>query len=414
MKKIIFLFFLINILIYSQNKVLINYKENEPLLGKGYYLTFGEIPIATYENTIGYFSTVEIIGKNLKIKEGLKKIVIKNQNNILKEIEIQKQDIIKIEDIELNGINISLKWDFLRKDQISIMINQWDFEKKEYNVDIEYLYIDKIESMNISINMPKFNPEIYLDINPNKIILKKQEYNKKYLILTKIRLNDYDMEITKNIDNSKDFKVKLNSKLTIENENYLGTINLVPLIEKYPNIYLENVDTEDIFKNSKEVAIGVQLSQNLNFNSDYKILGNLLEVQYGKYKKGILDKVIILNGKTEIKRILGLDNNFYIHKKIYLGNEDNQNIFLEKVGTMINNYKNLKIKIDDKEMLIDNNGNSELINTSIGNLKVEEGKITLLIENKDNIKQGDNIKFSILSLKNEILEEILLQIYWYN
>lgn len=73
MKKIIFLFFLINILIYSQNKVLINYKENEPLLGKGYYLTFGEIPIATYENTIGYFLTVEIIGKNLKIKEGLKK-----------------------------------------------------------------------------------------------------------------------------------------------------------------------------------------------------------------------------------------------------------------------------------------------------------------------------------------------------
>lgn len=414
MKKIIFLFFLINILIYSQNKVLINYKENEPLLGKGYYLTFGEIPIATYENTIGYFSTVEIIGKNLKIKEGLKKIIIKNQNNILKEIEIQKQDIIKIEDIELNGINISLKWDFLRKDQIGIMINQWDFEKKEYNVDIEYIYIDKIESMNISINMPKFNPEIYLDINPNKIILKKQEYNKKYLILTKIRLNDYDMEITKNIDNSKDFKVKLNSKLTIENENYLGTINLVPLIEKYPNIYLENVDTEDIFKNSKEVTIGVQLSQNLNFNSDYKILGNLLEVQYGKYKKGILDKVIILNGKTEIKRILGLDNNFYIHKKIYLDNEDNQNIFLEKVGTMINNYKNLKIKIDDKEMLIDNNGNSELINTSIGNLKVEEGKITLLIENKDNIKQGDNIKFSILSLKNEILEEILLQIYLYN
>lgn len=414
MKKIIFLFFLINILIYSQNKVLINYKENEPLLGKGYYLTFGEIPIATYENTIGYFSTVEIIGKNLKIKEGLKKIIIKNQNNILKEIEIQKQDIIKIEDIELNGINISLKWDFLRKDQIGIMINQWDFEKKEYNVDIEYIYIDKIESINISINMPKFNPEIYLDINPNKIILKKQEYNKKYLILTKIRLNDYDMEITKNIYNSKDFKVKLNSKLTIENENYLGTINLVPLIEKYPNIYLENVDTEDIFKNSKEVAIGVQLSQNLNFNSDYKILGNLLEIQYGKYKKGILDKVIIINGKAEIKRILGLDNNFHIHKKIYLDNEDNQNIFLEKVGTMINNYKNLKIKIDDKEMLIDNNGNSELINTSIGNLKVEEGKITLLIENKDNIKQGDNIKFSILSLKNEILEEILLQIYLYN
>lgn len=294
------------------------------------------------------------------------------------------------------------------------MINQWDFEKKEYNVDIEYIYIDKIESMNISINMPKFNPEIYLDINPNKIILKKQGYNKKYLILTKIRLNDYDMEITKNIDNSKDFKVKLNSKLTIENENYLGTINLVPLIEKYPNIYLENVDTEDIFKNSKEVAIGVQLSQNLNFNSDYKILSNLLEIQYGKYKKGILDKVIIINGKTEIKRILGLDNNFHIHKKIYLDNEDNQNIFLEKVGTMINNYKNLKIKIDDKEMQIDNNGNSELINTSIGNLKVEEGKITLLIENKDNIKQGDNIKFSILSLKNEILEEILLQIYWYN
>lgn len=222
------------------------------------------------------------------------------------------------------------------------------------------------------------------------------------------------MEITKSIDNLEGLKVKLNSTLGIGMGNYLGTVNLIPLIEKYPNIYLENVDAENIFKNSKEIAIGVQLPKDLNFNSDYKIFGNLLELSYGKYKKEMLDKTIILNGKTKIKRILGLDNNFYIHKKIYLDNEDNQNIFLEKVGTMINNYKNLKIKIDDKEVLIDNNGNSELINTSIGDLKVEEGKITLLIENKDNIKQADNIKFSILSLKNEILEEILLQVYWYN
>lgn len=71
--------FLLNILIYSQNKVLINYKENEPLLGKGYYLTFGKSSIGTYENTTGYFSTIEIIGKNLKINEGLKKIIIKNK-----------------------------------------------------------------------------------------------------------------------------------------------------------------------------------------------------------------------------------------------------------------------------------------------------------------------------------------------
>lgn len=294
------------------------------------------------------------------------------------------------------------------------MINQWDFENKEYTIDIEYIYSEKIENMNLSINMPKFNPEIYLDINPNITTLKKQEYDKKYLILKKIKLNDYDMETTKSIDNLEGIKVKLNSTLSIGMGNYLGTVNLIPLIEKYPNIYLENVDAENIFKNSKEIAIGVQLPKDLNFNSDYKIFGNLLELSYGKYKKEMLDKTIILNGKTKIKRILGLNNNFYIHKKIYLDNEDNQNIFLEKVGTMINNYKNLKIKIDDKEVLIDNNGNSELINTSIGNLKVEEGKITLLIENKDNIKQADNIKFSILSLKNEILEEILLQVYWYN
>lgn len=171
MKKIIYLYFILTIFIYSQNKVLINYKENEPLLGKGYYLTFGKSSIGTYENTTGYFSTIEIIGKNLKINEGFKKNNYKKQNKILKEIKRDNQDIIEIEDIELNGLNISLKW---------------DFENKEYTINIEYIYSEKIENMNLSIYMPKFNPEIYLDINPNITILKKQEYDKKYLILKKL------------------------------------------------------------------------------------------------------------------------------------------------------------------------------------------------------------------------------------
>lgn len=70
MKKIVFCIFLISLNLFAKEaQIIVSYKSNEPLLGNGRYLTLSEISLGTYENTIGYFSTVEILGKNLQIKK---------------------------------------------------------------------------------------------------------------------------------------------------------------------------------------------------------------------------------------------------------------------------------------------------------------------------------------------------------
>ncbi len=415
MKKIIYIFFLLNILAFGKNKTTINYKENEPLLGKGFYLKIGEVPIATYENTIGYFSTVEIVGKNLEIKNELKKIIIKNNNEIIEEKNIEwKNEIFEIKGINLNGLVISLKWDNLEKDQMNLMIEEWDLEKKSYNLDIEYQYENKTESTELTINMPTFNPDIYLDINPNLTILKQQEYNKNYLILNEIKLNDYNMNIIKNSDSPDGLKVKLKSTLSIGNDEYLGTVKLVPLIEKYTNIYIEESNSEDIFKNSNKISIGLQLPEDIKFNESYKIFGNLLELNYGKNKKEILDKVIIFDGKIQVKKVIALKRSDDISKKIYLDDSSKEYSILEEKGKLIGNYKNLKIKVNEEEFLINENGDSDYISIPIGNLQIENGKIVIFLENIPQINQGKKINFKTLNLKNEILEDVEIQVYFEN
>lgn len=415
MKKIIYIFFLLNALAFSKNKTTINYKENEPLLGKGFYLKIGGIPIATYENTIGYFSTVEIIGKNLEIKNGLKKIVIKNGNEIIEEKNVEwKNEILEIKDMNLNGLVISLKWDNLEKDQMNLMIEEWDLEKKSYNLDIEYQYENKAESTELIINMPTFNPDIYLDINPNLTILKQQEYNKNYLILNEIKLNDYNMNIIKNSDSLDGLKVKLKSTLSIGNDEYLGTVKLVPLIEKYPNIYIEESNSENIFKNSNKISIGLQLPEDINFNESYKIFGNMLELNYGKNKKEILDKILIFDGKIQVKKVIALKRNNDISKKIYLDDNSKDYSILEEKGKLIGNYKNLKIKVNEEEFLINENGDSDYISILFGKLQVKKGKIVIFLENIPQINQGEKINFKILNLKNEILEDVEIQVYFEN
>lgn len=410
MIKIIFLFLILNLMIFSKNEVTLNYKENEPLLGKGFYLTFGEIPIGTYENTTGYFSTVEILGKNLEIKDKLQKIIIKVKDDILKKEDVEwVGEDLEIKDIDLKGLVLSLKWNNLKKDQIGVMIEKWNLEKGKYELEIEYHYPKNVETIKLCINMPKLNPEIYLDVNNNSPILKKQEYDKNSLILKKIKLHDYDTKITEGLESLDGLRVKLNSELSIGNKEYLGLVKLTPLIEKYPGIYLEENNLENIFENSKEIVIGVQLPEDLNFNSSYKIFGNLLELNYGNNKQEMLEKTIILDGKNKIKRVVAF-NNIENNEKIYLDDNEKNFIILEREGKMIGKYKNLKIKANDEEIIINENGDSESVSTFLGKLQVEQGKIVLILNEKE-LKQGSELKFKVLNFKNEILEEITLQIY---
>ncbi|WP_407536441.1 hypothetical protein QCB49_11245 (plasmid) [Cetobacterium somerae] len=123
----------------------------------------------------------------------------------------------------------------------------------------------------------------------------------------------------------------------------------------------------------------------------------------------MLEKTIILDGKNKIKRVVAF-NNIKNNEKIYLDDNEKNFIILEREGKMIGKYKNLKIKVNNEEIIINENGDSESVSTFLGKLQVEQGKIVLILNEKE-LKQGSELKFKVLNFKNEILEEITLQIY---
>lgn len=197
MKNIFILVFLVYTNIMAgRNELTLKYKYNEPLLGKGHYLIVSDIPVPTYPNTVGYFSNVEILGKNLQISKDLEKVTIKKDGKIIREEKVDWNNyIFQMENIDLDGLVVDLKWKSLNRQKIELALSEWNLEEKNYRLEIEYTYPSGNEIMLLNIEMPEFNPDIYLDFDYRTPILKKQEYEKKYLIVKKIVLSDYDLEI---------------------------------------------------------------------------------------------------------------------------------------------------------------------------------------------------------------------------
>ncbi len=188
MGKIFILLLLICLkLMGEESSISINYKVDEPLLGKGYYLTLSDIPVANYPNTVGYFSSVNIEGKNLKIEKDLKKIIIKRSGEVIRETDVTwEKYVFDIKGLDLGGLVIDLRWVILNRQKIDVMISEWNLEDGSYELEIEYIYPEKKDIQKMKISMPKFNPDIYLDFDYKTPILKKQEYNKKAGIQQKI------------------------------------------------------------------------------------------------------------------------------------------------------------------------------------------------------------------------------------
>ncbi|MGL5190815.1 MAG: hypothetical protein ACRC7S_14335 [Cetobacterium sp.] len=423
MKNILILLLLIytNIMA-AKNVVTLKYKSNEPLLGKGHYLVLSDIPIPTYPNTIGYFSTVDILGKNLKINKNLEKVTIKKGGEIIKEKSvIWDKYAFQMEKIDLDGLIIELKWKSLNRQKMELMIYEWDLKEKEYELEIEYKYPDKIETQVLKIEMPNFNSDIYLDFDYKNPILKKQEYGKKYLIVKKIQLNDYNLEITKSENKLDGLRLILKPEGVIEGDNqdtnyYRNTIKVVPLIEKYPGIFLEELDYGNIFKNSKEIFIGLELPKDLNYNKTYKISGDILSIAYKNKKNTLIDKIVILSGEKEIFKIIGITKNYNSQDKIQIGDSEKNNKYyeVESSNSINKNYKNLKIKLNNIEEVIDNLGNSRVILFENMKIKVENGKVFVSIDELEKFEQGQEITYDILNKNNEIIDKINLKFYMEN
>lgn len=423
MGKIFILLLLICLkLMGEESSISINYKVDEPLLGKGYYLTLSDIPVANYPNTVGYFSSVNIEGKNLKIEKDLKKIIIKRSGEVIRETDVTwEKYAFDIKGLDLGGLVIDLRWVILNRQKIDVMISEWNLEDGSYELEIEYIYPEKKDIQKMKISMPKFNPDIYLDFDYKTPILKKQEYNKKYLVVKKIALNDYDLEITKNRENLEGLKLILSKEALIEGKNteenqYIGSVKIVPLIEKYPKVFVEERDSENIFKNSKEIFIGLELPKDIEYNSNYKISGDILKVKYRDLEKVLIDKIIIIDGINEVTKTIGITNWYGEGEKIYIDNTNDGKRYyeIESINEVQKNYKNLKIKIGDLEKDIDSEGDSEIISLENMKIKVENGTVSVSFDELNNFNQGMELKYDILSNRNEIIDRIKLKFYMEN
>lgn len=423
MKNILILLLLIytNIVV-AKNVVTLKYKSNEPLLGKGHYLIISDIPVPTYPNTVGYFSNVDILGKNLKIDKNLEKVIIKKDGKILKEKKVVwDKYTFQVEKIDLDGLVIELKWKSLNRQKMELMIYEWNLKEKKYELEIEYKYPDKVAIQVLKIEMPSFNPDIYLDFDYKNPILKKQEYGKKYLVVKKIQLNDYDLEITKSEDKMDGLRLILKPEAMIEGNNqegnkYRNSVKIVPLIEKYPGIFVEELDYGNIFKNSKEIFIGVELPKDLSYNMSYKISEDILRIAYKNKKNTLINKIVILSGEKEIFKVIGITKNYNSQDKIYIEDSEKNSKYyeIESSDSIDKSYKNMKIKLNNIEEVIDNLGDSKAILFENMKIKVENGRVFVSIDDLEKFKQGQEITYDILNKNNEIIDKINLKFYMEN
>lgn len=417
MKKVLLMFFMYLNLFANENVLSLNYKENEPLLGKGYYLVLSDIPVANYPNTIGYFSSVDIEGKNLPIEKDLEKVSIKKDGVLITEKNVEwNQYTFSLNEIDLDGLKINLKWKSINRQKMELMISEWDLLKKQYKIEVEYHYPDRKEILNLNLNMPQFNPEIYLNFDYKLPILKKQELGKKYIILKKIGLNDYDLEITKNTINLEGLKLELAEKVSIkgtgEDQEYSEVARVISLLEIYPKIFIEDF-SENIFDNSKEIFIGLELPDNLELSKSYIVGGEILSLSYNEVKKRLIEKVVILPQNNEVSKKIALNKWYIPGEKIYIDDfkETAGYYLLEGEGELVGKYANLKIKVDEIEEMIDGFGESEEIYLNSIRMKVENGRVSICIDKPKELVQGKELEYTILDAKGSVLEKVKLNFY---
>ncbi len=210
-------------------------------------------------------------------------------------------------------------------------------------------------------------------------------------------------------------EASIEGKNTEENQ-YISSVKIVPLIEKYPKVFVEERDSENIFKNSKEIFIGLELPKDIEYNSNYKISGDILKVKYRDLEKVLIDKIIIIDGINEVTKTIGITNWYGEGEKIYIDNTNDGKRYyeIESINEVQKNYKNLKIKIGDLEKDIDSEGDSEIISLENMKIKVEDGTVSVSFDELNNFNQGMELKYDILSNRNEIIDRIKLKFYMEN
>ncbi|MEG1978708.1 MAG: hypothetical protein RRZ91_07840 [Cetobacterium sp.] len=415
MGKIVVLFLILfKSLLCTENVLDIFYKPNEPLLGNGYYLTVIDFPIGTYSNTLGYFSNVEIKGAPLIYGNKLEKIIIKKDQNILREEKVEwDKHKFEITNIKLDGVDLSLKWSDFNKKRLDIMISNWNLKDIKKRVKIEYHYPKKIEKQILNIEIPKMNSKIYLDFDLEDTVIKKQMYNKKYTIIKKIKLNDYDLGITKNDKDNLGLRLIKGKKLKLQGKDYSEDIKLVFLYEKFPDV-LQEIDNQEYFSDTKQEAyLAFEVPKPIDYNLEYKIEGDILSLVCGEEKVDIIQKFILTDGENNVEKTILL-NEFYLPNSYintnYLKEHEGQRM-VSKIGENFGRYFSQKIISGKDELVVDEMGNSNELEINLGKIKVMNGDLHIMIAQSDKLNFNNDFEYEVISQNNEVLEKVKLKFF---
>ncbi|MEG0069855.1 hypothetical protein [Cetobacterium sp.] len=415
MGKIVVLFLILfKSLLCTENVLDIFYKPNEPLLGNGYYLTVIDFPIGTYSNTLGYFSNVEIKGAPLIYGNKLEKIIIKKDQNILREEKVEwDKHKFEITNIKLDGVDLSLKWSDFNKKRLDIMISNWNLKDIKKRVKIEYHYPKKIEKQILNIEIPKMNSKIYLDFDLEDTVIKKQMYNKKYTIIKKIKLNDYDLGITKNDKDNLGLRLIKGKKLKLQGKDYSEDIKLVFLYEKFPDV-LQEIDNQEYFSDTKQEAyLAFEVPKPIDYNLEYKIEGDILSLVCGEEKVDIIQKFILTDGENNVEKTILL-NEFYLPNSYintnYLKEHEGQRM-VSKIGENFGKYFSQKIISGKDELVVDEMGNSNELEINLGKIKVMNGDLHIMIAQSDKLNFNNDFEYEVISQNNEVLEKVKLKFF---
>ena len=350
----------------------------------------------------------EINEKNQKFKDI--KIILNNNNILIPEIIVSKQNKKYFVSGKLNTRNISLTKneinDFISDDLIDLDIQKILLSSKN-NFKFEINKDFKIKNLDIKsdINLDNFEfknsfklKNIFPKVKKN-FVLKNQkiklEYKKDNLnivgegdVLLQNEIDKVEYEIYKKKD-----EIKFNTKLKISKNPFkLDILNYKKNKDSDLELFFlgkSNIEKGSVFnKISLKEEKNIISIENLSLSSDYKIndLGNI-NINY-------IDKEDLKNNLKLIKK----DSNYLVS-----GNSFNINSIIDELLDSGNDNKlkifnkNFRINFDVKKIYLNKN---HTINTLKGFLFLNKNEISEL-ELESNFSNNEHIKFTIKDNDNE-------------
>ena len=312
---------------------------------------------------------IKINEKNKKINILKKQIILLNKtinDNYSKLNEIKNKEKNKVYEKLLNSLNNKKH----ENEEINKRIKILNKEIFKNDTKIKYYYL---KTKQYSIDSNKLKEQINYENT-------KTKENEKLIIYLKERkkaLNDNQIILEKELENSENEKININKeenelKIKIEeNEIYLEEKEKT----KNLNLILDNIRNE-LEKEINKIIV----KKNILKKNNIQYSGSLNENQ--KEKQQLLEKTKNIEKKRE--KIQNLEEIIKaIKEKINKTNEEDKNIFKKNINDMINLNKKYKKQINN--YLEDKKGLSEEINKYDINRKNKKEKLDKLVKEYQDI-----------------------------